>query len=247
MMVLFFTATGNNLYIAKRLSNEYYSIPRMIKENTFEFESEKIGIVFPVFHGAVPPIVEEFLNNVTLKSTYIFGIASYGCIAGGASKHLLEIAERNKITFSYINEILMIDNWLPIFNMEKERKRELGKNIEKNLEQIIEDISAKKSYIKRHIAIINFLRQVHKKKFQVSFERYFFTKDNCNQCKTCEKVCPVNNIVVKEKPLFMQNCQQCLSCIHNCPQKAIHLENEKSGERFSNQNVTLNEIIDSNN
>ena len=246
MKVLYFTATGNNLYIAKRLSNEYYSIPRMIKENSFAFESEKIGIVFPVFHGAVPPIVEDFLNKASLKSAYIFGIASYGALAGGALQHLLEIANRNHITFSYVNEILMIDNWLPIYDMDKERKKEPRKNIEKNLNQIIADINDNKHYVKKHAAIINVLRKVNAKKFHVRFERNFFTESNCIGCKICEKVCPVDNIVVEERPRFMQNCQQCLACIHNCPQNAIRLKNEKSRLRFTNQNITLSEIIHSN-
>ena len=246
MIVLYFTATGNNLYIAKRLSDDYYSIPRMTKENKFELKAEKIGIVFPVFHGAVPPIVEEFINNATLNSEYIFGIASYGCIAGGASKHLLEIADRNKIAFSYINEILMIDNWLPMFDMKKERKKEPRKNIEKHLEKIIADIDCNKVYIKKHTAIVNALRQIHKKKFYVSFEKEFFILNNCTRCKICERVCPVDNIVVADKPHFMKNCQQCLACIHNCPQNAIHLKKEISKERFLNQNVSLDEIIISN-
>ena len=71
MKILYFTATGNNLYVAKRIGDEYYSIPKLIKEGRFDFEDEKIGIVFPVYNIGVPKIVEEFLNKVRLKSKYI--------------------------------------------------------------------------------------------------------------------------------------------------------------------------------
>lgn len=53
MKILYFTATGNNLYIAKRLGGELYSIPKLIKEGKYEFEDEKIGIVFPAYGWSV--------------------------------------------------------------------------------------------------------------------------------------------------------------------------------------------------
>ena len=63
----------------------------------------------------------------------------------------------------------------------------------------------------------------------------------------CEKVCPIDNIKVDKKPVFKRNCQQCLACINHCPQNAIRLKSEKSKARFINKNITLREIIDSNN
>jgi NAD-dependent dihydropyrimidine dehydrogenase PreA subunit len=60
-------------------------------------------------------------------------------------------------------------------------------------------------------------------------------------------VCPVNNIKVDKKPLFMNNCQRCLACTNNCPHNSIRVNNEKSKTRFINQNVTLKEIINANN
>jgi len=62
----------------------------------------------------------------------------------------------------------------------------------------------------------------------------------------CERVCPVDNIKVDKKPVFMNNCQQCLACAHNCPQRAISVKKEKSKARFINQNIILKEIIDAN-
>lgn len=37
MKILYFTATGNSLYVAKRLGGECYSIPKLMKEGQFEF------------------------------------------------------------------------------------------------------------------------------------------------------------------------------------------------------------------
>jgi len=251
MKVLYFTATGNNLYVAKRIGGEFYSIPKLIKEGKFEFEDEKIGIVFPTYYGGVPKIVEEFLNKAKLKSNYIFAVASYGSLSRSVASHLLEIGKRNKIEISYINDILMVDNYLPVFDMDKEMKKEPKKNIEQNLEQIIKDIDAEKKYIKRHTAIIRFVEllidKVSPYKANLEFDKNFRVESTCNRCRVCEKVCPVDNIEVDTKPVFKSNCQQCLSCINNCPQNAIRLKGEKSKTRFINQNIALKEIIDSNN
>jgi ferredoxin len=247
MKVLYFTATGNNLYVTKRLGSEYYSIPKLIKEGRFDFEDEKIGIVFPVYNGGVPKIVEEFLNKVNLKSKYIFGVATYGAFSGASSRHLFQVGKKNGIEFSYINELLMIDNYLPGFDMDKQVKGQAKKNIEENLMKIIKDIEVEREYIKKNSAVMEFIRKLQGKLYDDQFEKKFSVENNCNGCKICERVCPVDNINVGKKPTFKDNCQHCLACIQNCPQRSITLKNEKSKARFINQNITLKEIIDSNN
>lgn len=248
MKILYFTATGNCLYIAKSFSNEYYSIPKLMKEGRFDFEDEKIGIIFPSYNNGVPIIVENFLSKAILKSNYIFGIATYGLFSGATTRHLLEIGKHNNIEFSYVNELLMTDNYLPGFDMDKQLQKEPSKKIEENLNKIIMDIKEEKKYIKKNAFITESIRILNKKFFTDNeFEKNYFVEDNCNGCKICEKVCPVDNIKVDKKPSFMNNCQRCLACTHNCPQNAIRLKNEKSRTRFINQNVTLKEIIESNN
>ena len=247
MKILYFTATGNSLYVAKRIGTECYSIPKLIKEGSFDFEDEKIGIVFPVFQIGVPKIVEEFLNKARLKSKYIFGIATYGAFSGAATRQLLEIGKRNGIEFSYINEIVMVDNYLPGFDMNQQIEGQAKKNIEENLEKIIKDIEEGRKYIKKHTIIMEGIRVLADKFYDNKFEKNFSVDNNCNGCKTCEKVCPVDNIKVDKKPVFNTNCQHCLSCIHNCPKGAISIKKEKNKVRFVNENITLKEIIDSNN
>ena len=247
MKVLYFTATGNNLYVAKKIGGEHYSIPKLIKEGRFEFEDEKIGIVFPVYNGGVPKIVEEFLSKVTIKSKYIFGVATYGAFYGASSRHLFEIGKSNGIKFSYINDLLMVDNYLPGFDMDKQVQKEPNKNIEENLTKIINDIEVGREFIKKNPAIMEFIRKQAGRFFNNQFQKNFTVDDNCNECKVCEKVCPVNNIKVDKKPVFNNNCQHCLACIQNCPQRAIMLKKQKSKARFINQNITLKEIIDANN
>lgn len=246
MKILYFTATGNSLYVAKSFGGEVYSIPQLLKEGQFTMESDKIGIVYPIFNGGVPKLVEEFLDKAKLKSKYIFGIGTYGMFAGAASRHLEEIGKRNGIHFSYINDIVMVDNYLPGFEMKKQKEGLGKKQVKENLEKIVKDVENGRKYIKKSAIIAVPLCYLSSKFYDENFEKKFTVDNTCNGCKTCEKVCPVDNIKVDKKPVFEHNCQHCLACIQNCPKKAIHLKNEKSSERFINENVSLKEIINAN-
>lgn len=251
MKIFYFTSTGNNLYISKRIGGEIYSIPKLMKEGRYEFEDEKIGIVFPTYYGTVPKIVEEFLNKAKLTSSYFFAVATYGSISRTVIPNLIEIGKRNQIKFSYINDLLMIDNYLPAFDMAKEIQKGPKKNIEENLVKILNDIENGRVYIKKYGAVMRFIGLTINKLYPypegIEFEKNFSVESHCNGCGICGKVCPVDNIEIVKKPYLKGNCQQCLACANHCPQKAICVKNEKSKVRYINKNVTLKEIITANN
>lgn len=173
MKILYFTATGNSLYVAKRHGGECYSIPKLMKE------------------------------GLSLKSKYVFGIATYGAFSGAVSTHLFEIGKRNRIKFSYINEIIMVDNNLAMFDIRKQLEKEADKKIEENLAKIIKDVEKETEYIKKHTIIMNGMRLMSGKLYNNEFDKNFSVDNNCNGCKTCEKVCPVDNIKVENKPIII--------------------------------------------
>ena len=67
MKILYFTATGNSLYLAKMIGGELLSIPQPIREGRYEIEDEEIGIVFPTYNGDMPE-----------KCDYLFALTTYG-------------------------------------------------------------------------------------------------------------------------------------------------------------------------
>ena len=128
MKIFYFTATGNRLYVAKNFSGELYSIPKVLKSNELNFQDEKIGIIFPCYGFSAPNIVREFIEKVTLKSSYIFAIITYGNKLVGGADWFVKFAKKNNVHIQYADGLLMIDNYLPIFNIEKQKLKE--KNIE---------------------------------------------------------------------------------------------------------------------
>jgi ferredoxin len=251
MQVLYFSATGNNLYVAKRLGGDLISIPQAVKDGRFEFRAEKIGLVFPVYFLAVPPYVEQFVRKARLESDYIFAVLTYGFANGGAAGRLQEIAGQSGIKLAYINSIKMVDNYLPAFDMRRQIANEPRKKIEEHLETVISDIRQSR----RRLPATPVWNKIMTWAYGLSNQsaigpglaKNFRVEDSCTRCGTCVRLCPTENIRLSSaKPQFGDRCMSCLACTHNCPQNAIRLKNERSTARFRNSHVTLKEIIDSN-
>ncbi|WP_432666673.1 EFR1 family ferrodoxin [Wukongibacter baidiensis] len=250
MKIFYFTSTGNSLYVAKKLGGELYSIPKVLKEKNLSFEDEKIGIVFPCYFAGTPRIVKEFLKKVELNSDYIFAIMTYGSSGAAGISHFQKTAEKEGIEISYGSELLMIDNYLPFFDIAKQLEKEESKNIDEHLESLIKDINMSKKFIlKKNVlekTLTTTAQFIYSKKTGKN-DKKFLVEDSCTSCKICEKVCPVNNISVNTKPEFNHNCDECLACVNLCPTKAIKIKRERGTARFKNIHVDLKEIIEANN
>ncbi|WP_027703169.1 EFR1 family ferrodoxin [Metaclostridioides mangenotii] len=249
MKILYFTGTGNNLHVAKVIGGELYSIPKLIKENKYEFEDDKIGIIFPVYTLGLPKIVEEFLNKAKLESKYIFAIATYGTTPGNSDKQLLKIAKKNNFEFSYINSVCMVDNYLPMFDIEKEIAKKSNEDIDKNINSIVKDIESNKIFINSNANIaLRIIGSLISNDYSKLTDKFIIDSNKCIECGICENVCPVNNVKIIDKSAkYNGECQGCLACVNHCPKYAIKLKKEKGTARFINPNITLKEIIESNN
>ncbi len=251
-MIFYFTGTGNTLYVAKCLGDELVSIPQIMKTNDLSFTADKIGIVAPTYAGKVPPMVLEFLEKATFNTDYLYFIATYGkddtVICERTTKIMSEMGKEIK----YANSVLMVDNYLPSFDMREQEA--IDKNIDGQIAAIKQDIDNNKEYIKE--------ADQGQRDFFASASKIFAENpnlingdqititDKCIGCGICTQVCPAGIISVSEgKAIRSTNtCQFCLACAQNCPSKAITLKvrDMNPNERFRNEHVSLAEIIQSN-
>ena len=62
---------------------------------------------------------------------------------GGAAELAKKLCDECGISVSYINVIMMVDNWLPGFDMNEQKK--IDKGIDENLAVILADLNARKT------------------------------------------------------------------------------------------------------
>ncbi len=255
MTILFFSATGNGLYVAKTLGDETRSIAQLERSGIYEIEDDVIGIVSPVYIFNLPLLVQRYLKKARLNADYIFGVLTYGSRSGAATHQLLKALEANGNTLHYAADLLMVDNYLPVFKMEDEIAKAPAKDIDTHLTQIKRDIESRKRDIphknvfwRMTSAIINssWMGSTRGINRLNNTDRKFSVTDKCTSCGTCARVCPVSNVLVEDRPTFLHHCESCFACIHNCPTGAIQMKTQKSEARFRNENVTLKELIEAN-
>jgi Pyruvate/2-oxoacid:ferredoxin oxidoreductase delta subunit len=248
MTIFYFTATGNSLAVAKRLGGKLISIPQVVDSPEIHYKDDCLGVVFPVYGLTLPRMVRLFLDKVTLEADYIFAIGTYGNMAGPCMYNLQKQAIKSGYRFDYVNQIPMVDNFLPVFEMGSEVAKLPIKKVEKTIGEIIGDIQNRK-----HIQATSSLGMRALASVLASLgstdknAQKYLVNDQCTKCGTCAKVCPIKNISVSDKVYFSAHCEGCLACVHLCPQNAIHLKNEKSGKRWRNLEISLAEIINANN
>ena len=249
-MIFYYTATGNSLYVAKHLSENPLSIPQLMKQDELVFEDETIGIVCPVYTGEMPKLVEEFLKKATFKTEYFFWVATYGKDDTVYAEYANEKCRENGIDLAFTASVLMVDNFLPAFNIEEELK--IDKQEDAQIEQIKADIAARRRWLKaaneqeRHL--YNMVRGMQKAHPEMISPKSFHVNDDCIGCGICTKVCPRGNIRIENgKPAYGETCDFCLGYVNACPQKAIKLARENNANaRYLKSGITLAEVIKSN-
>jgi len=256
-LVFYFTATGNSLFVARQLSDSPISIPQVLKKQELVYEADEIGIVCPDYAGAIPKIVQEFVAKATLKAPYIFTIITYGNSPVNVAEWWDEYCKGKSVVNNYVQPILMVDNYLPVFDMNEQIK--IDKHVDESLAKILEDIGEHKNQIAAaEMGRFNkdILKRMQDQHFSMTAERLLeLKKDRCIECMTCQKVCPHKNFSLSDGGLqFAGNCEYCLACVHNCPQKALTLKSQWPGApgernpeaRYRHPDISLGDIIRSN-
>jgi len=251
MKIFYLTSTGNSLYVARKIGGELNSIAKLLSEGKkLEFKADKIGIVFPCYMFGVPHLVKEFLSKAKLESDYIFAVVTYGSFSAGVADMFIKTAEGFGNKISYINEVLMVDNYIPLFDIETQIEGIPGKKIDEQIDKVCGDIKSSAELRKTGGVFMEILSRIAAPFFErtrKTADLRFAVEESCNSCKICEKVCPVGNITVTVKPEFHHNCEKCFACTHNCPQNSIRVKGEKGRTRWTNEHVKTKEIIDANN
>ena len=267
-IIIYVTGTGNCLYVARQLATAdtiLLSNPQLVQQGQYDFDADEIGIVYPIYGHMPPYMVRQFIQKARLKAGYKFAVLTFGARKCNAVEIWDGITRKAGHAFDYITTLIMVDNWLPNFDMNEQMK--LDKHIPENLQRINADLAARRRW---HEPVTEEERAMHagfmaytgldpEKGFVMRSEKYFRVTDRCVDCGICTYVCPRGNYELTSRGVKTAgDCEFCFACIHNCPQKAIqfaHLPDDPllaRGEvnpdaRYRNEHVSLYDLKTANN
>jgi ferredoxin len=255
-IIYYFSGTGNSLKIAKDISKGIsdcrlrHIAAAMAQGDTTPVDTEKVGIVFPVYADGLPLIVEKFLRDLkTHPDTYVFAVANYGAAAGGTLLQADNILRENGCRLSAAFGLKMPDNTQILFppSSEEEQKEDFDN-------EIIEAAGIAVKIEKGLIAGLELFRNVQQLR-GTSWQRPVFdprkmaanftTNNTCDGCALCERVCPVSNIAIEgAKPRWLDHCEQCLACMQWCPHEAIQFsERTSTWGRYHHPEIRVDELL----
>lgn len=255
-IIFYFTGTGNSLYVAKKLSENFgqvdlTAIPKAIAEEQYNYEEYvRVGFVIPLYFMGMPKLVNEFLNKLNIPDAlYTFCVVTRAYTKGNVLSEIDRILLDQGKRIDYGKYISFPDSYIRWAGArDEEVQKKLFSEAQKQLEIINKEITSNKRHIdKEGIILKNSSYTVNRfwKSTLKTKNRTFKTSDDCIQCGICVKVCPSKNVELDGKLIkWGEKCQDCMACVQSCPKKAIYFSKKtKSRRRYRNPNISIEELF----
>ena len=242
-MILYFSATGNSEYVAKKLAhlcndevvfiNDY-----MRKGEVMNLTSEKpYVLIAPVYISTIPAKVSELIQKSTLSGNKDFYVimtcAGSGVSASGAEAE--KICKKLELNYRGIAHLTMPQDYLMFFEVkDKEQNETIMNEAIAKIPALAEKLNNNEDFDtskvgtshRMSVAPVTWLFDT----FFIKPQKFYSTEE-CISCGICSKVCPLNNITMVEgKPVWGKNCIHCSACINRCPKLAIEYGKKTLGK-----------------
>lgn len=103
------------------------------------FTDDMIGIVCPVYAGEPPRMVKQFLRESSFRTDHFCFILTYGFDQTDAPEFTAKLAAEAGVHVDYIAAIQMVDNYLPVFDMNEQMG--MDKHVEEQLAAAVQAVS----------------------------------------------------------------------------------------------------------
>jgi ferredoxin len=240
--ILYFSSTGNSLYIAQRVKNKMGGQIKYIPSYEGDgSEFEQIILVTPIYSYGMPTFVYDLIPKLN-KTTELIVIQNYGGMVGGADYYIYEYAMEHKLNIKAVYAIKMPENFTLTFTVPKFYLKSVLKGADKKIDNVINGIKSGNYRIPKKCKTKKEAYLKNKSNWHLIGEDFSVT-ENCTKCGKCISVCPAKNIDFRNgKIVFSNKCVACLGCYHRCPQKAIIYKGKTKKDRYINPYVNENNI-----
>lgn len=256
-VIYYFSATGNSKHAANTIAASLddcllYSIPELSQESSEYVDAAAVGIITPTHYFGIPPLVADFIKKLKFSSqvSYIFSV-----VTSGSSSYLnsslnqlkkLILAQGKELDAGY--HVRMISSYIPLSDIPPtEKQQHILAAADKKIGSITRLISARAHFYDTEgvYALFHGINQYWQRHLLPSTHTKFICKESCTGCGTCERVCPVKNIVMADRqPHWNDNCQECLACLHACPSQSIEFGKRTTAKkRYRHPRVQINELF----
>lgn len=252
-IIFCFSGTGNSLAVARDIAKklgdtEVVLIAEAMKEERIGLSYERVGFVFPVYYGSLPPIITQFIKRLNFeKATYVFAVLTAGVMHGGSFDSLSGLIVDQGGSLNAGFPVRMPGNYIAMYGAWPARlQRFMLKKAKIKTEYISESIKEKRDiHSSDEITKPPKPSLIERMTGYEKFAKDYNVSDRCTCCETCVNICPMHNItMVDGKPHFGENCERCMACIQWCPVKAIEYKNKtEKRKRYRHPDVKASDLF----
>lgn len=241
-MIIYFSGTGNSRYIAQRIADNIQdelvdANDKIKRRDTRTIKvNGRLVIVTPTYAWRIPWLVRDWIRKTHFQGVcQVWFVMNCGGEIGNAAKYNRQLCEEKGFQYMGTAQIVMPENYIALFGtLEPEKARQIVADAEPIINYAIRQIAAGSAFPTPRNNLYDRIMSgpVNRIFYPLCVKaNAFHATDDCISCGKCVKLCPLNNIKLKNgKPVWGKKCTHCMACISYCPKRAIEY-GKKSSEK----------------
>lgn len=208
-MVFYFSGTGNSRYAAQRiaaaLGDQLLSMNDHIKagDTSPVTTDERLVIVTPTYAWRIPRLVEDWLRRTEFPGArQTWFVMTCGGEIGNAVKYNHALCREKRLADMGTGQIVMPENYIAMFNAPRaEEARQIVAKAEPDIDNAVSVIVAGQAFPAPRGSLSDCFKSgpVNPIFYTVFVKaKAFAAGDACTGCGQCVRLCPTNNITIKE-------------------------------------------------
>lgn len=250
-MILWFSGSGNSLYVARQLAQRTNdSLLHFNDATSADLSCEKvIGLVYPTYSYDTPLRIKELLMNIRFpKDAYVWIVTTCGSTPGNSIWTARKMLQMQGVEVAYSRILSMPDSSAITFGNDAHAQQSKLETLPAQLDEMARNICARTHRLEHSGRTITGTVVNSKLFFPIATAavKQQVNTDKCIGCGICTKVCPNSNIsLVDKKAHIGSHCTQCLACVHFCPHQAMEIRHKttKKENQYHHPEVKLKDMI----